>query len=1255
MEPTANTALPPTSMPPQPTPTLHLAPRTEQLLAALAAHLAEPCSGDPLVRECILVQSRGMQRWLEQQLSAERGVLLDAWFPFPQALVGWLWRRVVREGAGTWDEEPGEDLRWAVAGLLPGLLERPELAALRRWLGAQPEEGGERLLMLAQPIARVLDRYLFERPDLLDLWEQNPGAAALPPDLAGGAEEAAWQAPLWRALLCERPELVARHPARRARELLLALERWSTGPGQTPPERQELLRRLPRLSVFGLSALSATYLRVLAALGRHLPVRVYTLAPSPVDSRRVWNLGRQAGADGLVLGLPAPPVARLAEPLSQVEAHPLLRSQAGALRGFQFLAALAGVGLELLEGPVSGATDDRAPAQPVAGAGSPPDPVAPHAAPPTLLSSLQADIAADCLQPLAPQQIERLRQGLDRSLLLHSCHSPLREAEVLKDQLLDAFDQLPDLEPQDVVVMVPDLDRYAPYLQAVLADGPAPIPCRVADQPGGELRAELEAFLQALDLLQGRLSAVQVMDLLARDALQAARGLDADDLDWLREQVAGCGIHWGLDGAQRASLGQPPLEAGTWRWGLARLFLGWAAPGDGQSLLAGGDLLPYPAAGERPDLLAALAGLVQLLERWQQALAPLRQGLEDWARDLGRAARDLFGGPLAPVPELAWRIEARLAGLATVAAEGGFERPLGLEAVRRLLEGMGGEDGPPRGFLEGAVTVCGLQPMRALPFRVLALVGLNAGTLPRSERPPAYDLAGQDSRLGDLTAKDRDRLLFLEALCCARERLILTWTGQDPQSDADLPPSVLVAELQEVVQAMLGSDRRAAQGAADDDDAADPLAAEAAEQTAAADEVFPLQRHLLHPYGQRYYPAPPSSRWFSYQVDHAAALDALGQAPRPPLLDQPLPPQEMPAPRVLALSDLRECWQNPARHFLRRRLRIRPAEELLPLADREPQVLGSLSRWQAGERLLRLLDAAPAPAGAGDDRIWLERAEALLRAEGLLPLGSPGHLEFQKLLPPTMALARLSRLLRPAPPRGCPVDLRLTLPDGELHLRGALAGLQAQGLVTSSYGRLDGKRTLRAWLEHLVLCSLLQAGALEEVAPCSWVLGRADKGDDLRLLVLRQVPEAPRILAQLAAGALANLSWPLNFYPLASAAYAKALGAESLAAWPEGVDGDAITAALAAAAKAFNGEAGSSASGWDRKGDVLDPDLDRVLGDARPWDEDGESLDMDAVRAFQVCSAQVYAPLLQAMEILDGQAAEDRLRNLAWEDGAGTP
>ncbi|MBN7827913.1 exodeoxyribonuclease V subunit gamma, partial [Bowmanella dokdonensis] len=55
----------------------------------------------------------------------------------------------------------------------------------------------------------------------------------------------------------------------------------------------------------------------------------------------------------------------------------------------------------------------------------------------------------------------------DNSLKVVSCHSRLRELEVLHDHLLRFFRQGPDNHPGDVIVMMPDVAEYAPLIHGV--------------------------------------------------------------------------------------------------------------------------------------------------------------------------------------------------------------------------------------------------------------------------------------------------------------------------------------------------------------------------------------------------------------------------------------------------------------------------------------------------------------------------------------------------------------------------------------------------------------------------------------------------------------------------------------------------------------------------------------------------------------------------------------------------------------------
>ena len=65
---------------------VHRSNRTERLFDVLADVVATPLA-DPMARECIGVQGRGMERWLSMRLARRFGVWANPEFPFPRLLI----------------------------------------------------------------------------------------------------------------------------------------------------------------------------------------------------------------------------------------------------------------------------------------------------------------------------------------------------------------------------------------------------------------------------------------------------------------------------------------------------------------------------------------------------------------------------------------------------------------------------------------------------------------------------------------------------------------------------------------------------------------------------------------------------------------------------------------------------------------------------------------------------------------------------------------------------------------------------------------------------------------------------------------------------------------------------------------------------------------------------------------------------------------------------------------------------------------
>ncbi|MFZ0612133.1 MAG: exodeoxyribonuclease V subunit gamma [Desulfobacterales bacterium] len=719
--------------------------RLEILADRLAEVVREPLA-TVLETETVIVQSRGMERWLSMALARRNGVCANMAFPFPNAFLDGLFRRFLPELP---DPSPFAPpiLAFRIMKCLPAFLKRPAFADLNRYLADDAQ--GVKLYQLAVRVADLFDQYLVFRPDMIRQWERG---------LAGEASDSLWQAELWRELSSGREKI---HRAYLHRHLLMRLNTLAAGTDGLPS----------RISVFGISYLPPFHLQALVGLARIRPVYLFLLNPC----REYWaDIMSRRDMHRLMQEKHRRRVA--AETLHMEQGHPLLASL-GAL-GKDFLYSISALDAPIEECFVP--VEER-----------------------SLLSRLQADIyylrdhpdPAPAAQSAAPAAA---------SIQIHACHGPLREIEVLHDRLLALFEAFPDLRPRDVIVMTPDITAYTPYIHAVFdtqTDTGHRIPYSIADQAPGSKPGVLRSFLSLLDLKGSRFETTRILDLLASPGIKERFGLTAADLTTIERWVAAVNIRWGRDAAGRLRLGLPGLAENTWQAGIDRMLLGYAMPGDDRVMFAG--ILPYDhiEGGEALVLglfVAFLHHLFEWSERLEASLAP-----RAW-RDVLTGLLDRFIAVDEEDEPEAQHLRRCLEDFGGMEDHAGFTAPLTLEAVRchleRSLEGPHGAGG----FIAGGVTFCAMLPMRSIPFEVVCLVGLNSVAFPRDDIPLGFDLMARFPRPGDRSRRRDDKYLFLEALVSAGRVFYISYVGQSVQDNSDIPPAVVVSELIDAIESACG-------------------------------------------------------------------------------------------------------------------------------------------------------------------------------------------------------------------------------------------------------------------------------------------------------------------------------------------------------------------------------------------------------------------------------------------------------------------
>ena len=949
--------------------TLVTSHRPAILLERLAHDLGTTPLG-PFDEETIVVQSLGMERWIQHELARRHGCAASLRFPFPAAFCHWLAKRLAPDGQGTDDRFQRDALTWRILDLIEnGIADEAAFAPIRRFVrgdGADASESRKRLGLAARLAARFDDYQLYRHEQLLS-WEQGQELGQI-----GSATR--WQGELWRRLCTpERgPDDAVQPPMHLARWFANAathLQDAVTPPAGLPP----------RVSVFGITTLPPLFVDLLRALARWIPVRLYVLAPP----HATWR--------------------------DDDVPNPLFAAFGHASRD---LLSLCTVGATVEEHYDSSKSEEK-----------------------TALARLQDDVRDGLARGReAGQHPPVVLDPRDSSLSVHVCHSELREMEVLRDQIFAAFASDATLRPHDVLLLVPDVATYAPFVEAVFGT-PEPglprIPHHVADEPVAHESSLVDGALRILRLVGARWTAAEIVSLLELPAVRAAAGVDEDASSRIFDWVEETRIRWGRDGRMRSEVFQvPPFESNSWRAGLDRLIIGYAV-GPQEALV--GDVLP--CAGHTigdPEVLGAFAQWVDLLFETLDAWRSPRS-LAAWAGEL-TTAFERFLAPEGDEEKAAFdQLIASVRELRRFADVSRDDRVVDVGVVRDWLERALSDESAGAGFLTGGMTVCALKPMRAIPFRVVAVAGLDDDSFPRSARRAPYDLLEIEHRAGDRNIRADDRQLFLDTLLSARDRLILTYVGRSARDNSERAASVVLAELLDVVDRSFhvpdenGVARRA--------------------------RAAVIVEHRLQPFSTAYYDGS-NSRLFSYSRVNATASEALASTKKAePFCATPLVIDSA-APLEIRLRDLIACWRNPSRFFCEHVLGLRLAKDGMPLDDCEPMVLDGLERYGIHERLLQRELAGRRCADQ-------ERAEAV--ASGILPAGALASVTFQVLA------SEIAPFLERVGQRTFldPVSLDIT-GDG-WRLTGRLDGITAAGRTQIRASLIKSKDLIAAWISHVAL------------------------------------------------------------------------------------------------------------------------------------------------------------------------------------------
>ena len=402
----------------------------------------------------------------------------------------------------------------------------------------------------------------------------------------------------------------------------------------------------------------------------------------------------------------------------------------------------------------------------------------------TLLHSIQHDILNDLE---SPEKTEN-----DDSVQIISCRDKMREIEVLKDKLLGLFKENDGLKPEDIAVMAPKINDYVPYITAVFG-GTDPkdmtfVPWVISDRTFASESKIAATFLEILKTGRSDFEKSKVFSIFSSPYVCTKFNVDEQSVNSIEKLVGESGVRWGLDAESR---GEDFGGSGqnTWDFGLSRIMMSFVMPfsenGKGFD-----DILPMASASKEDlDNVSGFITFAKELFRCSKQLFSFRRPPDEF-KNLLEGMLDFFfvydRNDKAACEEIRY-IRKVIDDFAETA--GKFTEDLSFDAVLQYLEDELGRERSGRGFLSSKVNFCSLKPLRALPFKVIYLIGMGDGDFPRTENRYAFDLTQKKSMKepaapSPRSVRDNDKYLFVEAVISARDKLFISYEARDLSEDS---------------------------------------------------------------------------------------------------------------------------------------------------------------------------------------------------------------------------------------------------------------------------------------------------------------------------------------------------------------------------------------------------------------------------------------------------------------------------------------
>jgi exodeoxyribonuclease V gamma subunit len=576
---------------------------------------------------------------------------------------------------------------------------------------------------------------------------------------------------------------------------------------------------------------------------------------------------------------------------------------------------------------------------------------------------------------------------------VHSCHNAEREVQVLKNELLSYLDNNPSTSIDDVLIMVPDFEKYSLIIQNEF-DPKGDYPKIPVYVPKMERDASSQYLIDQLSFFISGEKVTQFIELINHSVVKDRFEISETEIKTYTKAFHEMNIHYGLTTSDSSF----SIEKGV-----NQLLLSYSMLAGNYQSFAGYSIESYRVTSDSKDNFTKLSSFFRRLKDIKSDLDQ-EYSLLGWIELIECHLQSLLneGDSLFRLIEKIRKQLQYSKSVSLLSFEGFYNW-----FIQQITDQSASSTRPGTG-----IRISSYIPYRNIPFKFVAILGLNEGVFPRNVYRPDFDLIHKNPLPGDRISKNDDSLLFMERVLSTKEQLHLSYIGEGEQGKM---PSPLIQEFMDSLN------------------------------------IQPL-RHALHSFSSRH-----QSQTLNYPSIETGLTTYLTDS-EASKIDRFEGKVDLENNKEIELNDLTLFFTNPSKQLLDNVIGVKNIFDESQPEDREKYMLDGLDKFHLKRDLIDYYNDF--------DSIDTFRSYALLRGD--IPRGSVGNRllnEHNKMV--TLISSEIAEINRKDE---LTQDVRFEV-NGKI-LVGSISSIYEKERIIWKVSAIKPKDLIDLWIKHLVLCNV---------------------------------------------------------------------------------------------------------------------------------------------------------------------------------------